>query len=190
MELKFGEHLKRVRKVTKTTQQDLADYLNISVQSVSKWETGLALPSVDLLAKMAEFYHSSVNVFFSEYELQIYEQFERIDDKDLIRVYEAMLMQAGLLRDEKTVDLDDMEAFETWPIESMFLPALYEYLKENEFISLSSLQKSFQIGYGLASKIFDALVKLGVVDNTNPEAGRKIIKEKIDLLLPYLQNKL
>ena len=84
MELKFNEHLKRIRKVSKTTQQDLAEYLSISVQSVSKWEKGTALPSIEFLPKIAEFYNCSVNVFFSEYELQIYEQFAPIDEKDLI----------------------------------------------------------------------------------------------------------
>ena len=73
--MNFNEHLKRIRAVSKTTQQDLADYLSISVQSVSKWEKGTSYPSIEFLPKIAEFYSCSVNAFFSDYELQAFEQF-------------------------------------------------------------------------------------------------------------------
>ena len=137
MELKFNEHLKRIRKVSKTTQQDLAEHLNISVQSVSKWEKGTALPSIEFLPKIAEFYNCSVNVFFSEYELQIYEQFAPIDEKELIGLYEAILKQKGLLRDETEIE-KEVAPVEVLPVESMFLPALYDYLKENDRVSTQS----------------------------------------------------
>lgn len=190
MELKFNEHLKRIRKVSKTTQQDLAEYLSISVQSVSKWEKGTALPSIEFLPKIAEFYNCSVNVFFSEYELQIYEQFAPIDEKDLIGLYEAMLKQKGLLRDEREIDKEEEIApVEVLPVESMFLPALYDYLKKNDKVSMAALQRALQIGYALAGRIFDALVRIGIVDNSNPKEGNKILKEKIDLLLPYIDSK-
>ena len=189
MEAKFNEHLKRIRKVSKTTQEDLAEYLNISVQSVSKWEKGTALPSVEFLPKIAEFYNCSVNVFFSEYELQIYEKFAMVDEKELTGLFEAMLRQEGLLKDERQVSVDEMEWEETLPVESMFLPALYEYLKENEKVSLSGLQKSLKIGYGLAGRISDALVRMGIIDESNLKNGRIIVKEKVDLLLPYMNMK-
>ena len=190
MELKFNEHLKRIRKVSKTTQQDLAEYLSISVQSVSKWEKGTALPSIEFLPKIAEFYNCSVNVFFSEYELQIYEQFASIDEKDLIGLYEAMLKQKGLLRDEREIDKEEEIApVEVLPVESMFLPALYDYLKKNDKVSMAALQRALQIGYALAGRIFDVLVRMGIVDNSNPKEGNKILKEKIDLLLPYIDSK-
>ena len=190
MELKFNEHLKRIRKVSKTTQQDLAEHLNISVQSVSKWEKGTALPSIEFLPKIAEFYNCSVNVFFSEYELQIYEQFAPIDEKDLIGLYEAILKQKGLLRDETEIDKEEeLAPVEVLPVESMFLPALYNYLKENDKVSMAALQRALQIGYALAGRISDALVRMGIVDNSNPKEGNKILKEKIDILLPYMDSK-
>lgn len=190
MELKFNEHLKRIRKVSKTTQQDLAEYLSISVQSVSKWEKGTALPSIEFLPNIAEFYNCSVNVFFSEYELQIYEQFALIDEKDLIGLYEGMLKQKGLLKDEREIDKEEEIApVEELPVESMFLPALYDYLKKNDKVSMAALQRALQIGYALAGRIFDALVRMGIVDNSNPKEANKILKEKIDLLLPYIDSK-
>lgn len=188
MEVKFNEQLKRIRKVSKTTQQDLAEYLNISVQSVSKWEKGTALPSVEFLPKIAEFYNCSVNVFFSEYELQIFEQFAPMEEKDLIGLYEAILKQQGILRDETEIE-KDYAPVETLPVESMFLPALYDYLKGNDRVSMAGLQRALQIGYALAGRISDALERMGIVDSSNPKEGRIIIKEKIELLLPYINSK-
>ena len=71
----------------------------------------------------------------------------------------------------------------------MFLPALYDYLKKNDKVSMAALQRALQIGYALAGRIFDALVRIGIVDNSNPKEGNKILKEKIDLLLPYIDSK-
>ncbi len=187
MEIKFGEHLRRIRKVSKTTQQELADCLNISVQSVSKWEKGTALPSIEFLPKIAEFYHCTINTFFSEYELQIFEQFSPIEEADLLKLYEAMLTKVGLIKDETEKTIEEHEVEEI-PIESMFLPALYEYLKSNDKFSMAGVQKALSIGYSLAGRIYDALEKMGIVFRSID--GQVIIKEKIDLLLPYIDERI
>jgi transcriptional regulator with XRE-family HTH domain len=183
------ENLKRIRVHFGATQQQLADYLNVSPQSISKWEKGEAYPSIEYLPKMAEFFHCGINTFFSEYELQIYEQFAMIDEKDLTGLFESMLKQAGLLKDDRQVSVDELEWEETVPVESMFLPALYEYLKENDRVSMAGLQKFLKIGYALAGRISDALVRMGIIDESNLKHGRIIVKEKIDLLLPYMKMK-
>ena len=183
------ENLKRIRVHFGTTQQQLADYLNVSVQSISKWEKGEAYPSIEYLPKMAEFFHCGINTFFSEYELQVYERFSRIDEKDLMGLYEAMLKQAGLLVDEREGADEEVEWEQSLPMEAMFVPALYEYLKMNERLSLADLQSSLKIGFALAGNISDALVRMGIVDVSNLENGRVIIKEKLHLLLPYINRK-
>lgn len=40
MMLNIGKRIKDLRKSQDVTQEKLADYLNISYQSVSKWENG------------------------------------------------------------------------------------------------------------------------------------------------------
>lgn len=42
--MKFGENLKYLRKTRKLSQEELAELVNVSRQSVSKWETGLSFP--------------------------------------------------------------------------------------------------------------------------------------------------
>lgn len=40
--MKFGENLKYLRKSKKMSQEDLAEKVGVSRQSVSKWETPIA----------------------------------------------------------------------------------------------------------------------------------------------------
>ena len=42
--MKFGENLKKLRKSKKLSQEELAEKMKVSRQSVSKWETGLSFP--------------------------------------------------------------------------------------------------------------------------------------------------
>lgn len=69
----LGKRLKEIRKANDKTQKDLAEYLSVSAQSVSKWEKGLSLPTVEYLPKMAEFFHCSVNDFFIKKLINLFE---------------------------------------------------------------------------------------------------------------------
>ncbi|HBL84706.1 MAG: hypothetical protein A2Y17_11275 [Clostridiales bacterium GWF2_38_85] len=56
LEIAIGEKIKSFRKKREITQEQLAQYLNISFQSVSKWECGDAYPDVTMLPKIALFF--------------------------------------------------------------------------------------------------------------------------------------
>ena len=51
-----GKNLTRLRKMANMTQLDLAEKLNYSDKSVSKWEQGTALPSTENLIHLSELY--------------------------------------------------------------------------------------------------------------------------------------
>ena len=40
--MKTGDKIRALRKGKKLTQEQLAEYLNVSAQAVSKWETGVS----------------------------------------------------------------------------------------------------------------------------------------------------
>ena len=56
LEIAIGDKIKSFRKKREITQEQLAQYLNISFQSVSKWECGDAYPDVTMLPKIALFF--------------------------------------------------------------------------------------------------------------------------------------
>ena len=61
-------NLKKIRKAKKISQEKLADKLNISQQSVAKWETGQSLPRAELLPKIAELLECTVDELLREEE--------------------------------------------------------------------------------------------------------------------------
>ena len=61
----FNNNLKKLRLASGLSQKQIADYLHITPQSVSKWENGDALPTIDYLPKLAECLNCDINVFFA-----------------------------------------------------------------------------------------------------------------------------
>lgn len=56
-----SENLTSLRKAKHLTQQELADRIGYTDKSISKWELGKAIPSVDILKQFADFYGVTVD---------------------------------------------------------------------------------------------------------------------------------
>lgn len=54
--MNFPEKLKFLREKNGLTQDDLAKLLNISRQSISKWESGQSYPDIDHLIELSKIY--------------------------------------------------------------------------------------------------------------------------------------
>ncbi|MBO4415603.1 MAG: helix-turn-helix domain-containing protein [Lachnospiraceae bacterium] len=77
MNLTIGTIIKKLRTEHSVTQEELAEYLGISFQAVSKWETGNTLPDITLLPKLASFFGVRIDELFSvDHE----DELERIDN--------------------------------------------------------------------------------------------------------------
>ncbi len=57
---KIGLFLKELRKEKNITQEELAEKLNISNRTISRWETGNNMPDISLLVELSELYHVSI----------------------------------------------------------------------------------------------------------------------------------
>lgn len=56
MKLNIGNTIKYLRKEKDITQEELADILGVSYQSVSRWETGVCYPDMELIPVIADFF--------------------------------------------------------------------------------------------------------------------------------------
>lgn len=61
MNIYFGQNLKKLRKERNLTQENIADFLGISFQSISKWERGESYPDIATLPVIASFFKVSVD---------------------------------------------------------------------------------------------------------------------------------
>ena len=57
----LGEQIKALRQARGITQTSLALRLGVSKQSVSNWENNNIMPSIDMLVKMAQFFHCTTD---------------------------------------------------------------------------------------------------------------------------------
>lgn len=57
----FSDNLKDLRKAKGIGQEVLAKELNISVKTVSHWETGYTEPSIEQLIKLADYFEISMD---------------------------------------------------------------------------------------------------------------------------------
>jgi len=59
--LKVGKRIIALRKERGYSQSEFADKLNVTPQAVSKWETGLALPDIEILLIMSMLFKITIN---------------------------------------------------------------------------------------------------------------------------------
>lgn len=64
--MSLGENIYRLRSRKNLSQGDLADLLNISRQSVSRWETGSAVPELDKLVKLSRIFGVTLDELVTE----------------------------------------------------------------------------------------------------------------------------
>lgn len=59
--MKFGDNLRNLRKSKKLSQEDLAEKMKVSRQSVSKWETGDAYPEMNNILELCKIFNCRIN---------------------------------------------------------------------------------------------------------------------------------
>ena len=59
--MEFGEFLAKLRKERGILQKELANYLNVTVATISNYEKGIHCPDLNTLVKLADFYGVSTD---------------------------------------------------------------------------------------------------------------------------------
>ena len=59
--MKFGDNLKNIRKSKKMSQEELAGMVNVSRQSVSKWENGESYPEMNNILELCKIFDCKIN---------------------------------------------------------------------------------------------------------------------------------
>ena len=62
----LGEKLSKIRKENNYTQEQLAEILGVSRQSISKWESDIAYPETDKLIKIGKLFECSMDYLLNE----------------------------------------------------------------------------------------------------------------------------
>ncbi|MEG0569917.1 MAG: helix-turn-helix transcriptional regulator [Erysipelotrichales bacterium] len=88
----FSKKFITLRKKFNLTQQEIADRLNVSNKTVSRWETAEGYPDIDLLPKIASIFHVSI-----DYLLKDHDDFKEIDKVDIISYFPWLISLFGVV---------------------------------------------------------------------------------------------
>lgn len=81
MELNIGNKIKNLRRQKNISQEVLAQYLGVSFQAVSKWESGTTTPDVALIPAIASFFGVSIDELFDYNYYDMEKKVEAIVDE-------------------------------------------------------------------------------------------------------------
>ena len=76
--MKIGNKIRQMRKNAGYTQEQLAEKLGVSAQSISKWETETSMPDITLLPNIAEVFGISIDDLF---DLTVEQKMKRIENR-------------------------------------------------------------------------------------------------------------
>lgn len=83
--VKIGKYIAGKRKALGMTQKQLAEKLNMSDKSVSKWERGVCLPDVSVYMELCEILEISINEFLAGEDIDA-ENVEKKSEDNIIQV--------------------------------------------------------------------------------------------------------
>ena len=81
-QVKIGNFLKKLRKEKGITQEQLAEILNVSGRTVSRWENGNNMPDISILVYIADYYDISIpEIISGERKSEIMNEEERKEEE-------------------------------------------------------------------------------------------------------------
>lgn len=80
--MKFGENLQKLRKEKGISQEQLAEQLGVTRQSVSKWESGNSYPEMDKIVAICNIFHCDINVLINK---DITEERQKKDASSIVK---------------------------------------------------------------------------------------------------------
>jgi len=179
MNLKLGSTIKNLRVHNRFTQEQMATYLGVTPQAISRWESGVCYPDIELLPSIASFFSVSTDTLLgvnrTEREKRLMEIYDIIDShnetgecrKDTL--HEARGFAAEFPIDEKVQEY----LADTICRMYMWLPdgADRDALKEAEKIYLTLIENTKDVDF--RNKMLEALIALyavGYKDNFKAES--------------------
>ncbi len=83
--MNIGEKIHQIRKMSGMTQEELAEKMNVSRQTISKWENGTAAPDLENAVLLCELFQISLDDFLKG-ERKPVDREERISLQDIVKI--------------------------------------------------------------------------------------------------------
>ena len=167
---KIGSFLKELRKEKNLTQEQLAEALNVSGRTVSRWETGSNMPDLSILVELADFYDVDIREIING------ERKSEKMEKDLKDTLEQVAEYSNT--EKKSLKKKMIEISLSAALLLLFSVILDETNGFGGFIPERPVQNmiDFATGLSLAILVLNALYLAGILDRVK-EWKYKLIKK-------------
>lgn len=117
MNTSFAKKMLRLRQKNNLTQEDLADKLEVSRQTVSKWESGATYPEIEKLIQISELYGVSIDFLLKDAKSDEYIEEERLErvvlrflgsSQDMEDISEQLIdiMKDGVIDEQERIEME------------------------------------------------------------------------------------
>ncbi len=167
---KTGGFLKELRKEKNLTQEQLAEVLNVSGRTVSRWETGSNMPDLSILVELADYYDVDIREIING------ERKSEKMDKDLKDTLEQVAEYSNT--EKKSLKKKMIEISASAALLLLFSVMLDMTNGFGGFIPERPVQNmiDFATGLALAILVLNALYMAGILDRVR-EWKYKIIRK-------------
>lgn len=169
----FGLQLAKLRKEKNVTQEQIADYLGVSPQAISKWENG-SYPNGDLLPRIADYFGVSIDYLYGRekkevpLEQQILESIQELALKDEWKYEEsieqvfryAWAMQLAFWKDNKYYKERDCVDGDRVTASSVTMQGGFSYMRLNRDLEYYAVVKEPAGGFSSYFQVTDKLAEL------------------------------
>lgn len=124
MNIKICNNIYKYRKENGVTQAELAEYLGVSPQAISKWEQEVSVPDIYLIPKIALFFNISIDTLFGTSD---------IDTAELLVSKYSILRNDKNYKDAKAV-IDSLLETNSENPDVLALLCRLEYQRSHEFL--------------------------------------------------------
>ena len=174
----FNLNFKNIRTKKGLSQRQVADYLNVSPQSVSKWETGEALPSIEFLPKMAECFSCEINDFFAPITDDLY-------DIEMLKEFFAFITDHVYHETRKTEEF--LPFIRKYPNILDVLRDLSENMKQHQTLKSKTIQGIMGCSREDAAHFIKCFVKNELIEKYDNGDSYFVVKHAFDGLISLVK---
>ena len=95
--MNIGEKIYNLRKKKNLSQEDLASILNVSRQTISKWETGESNPDIDKIVPLCNFFEISTDEFLKGRDIVYEKKLDKEKKKNKALTFSLCLIIFGVM---------------------------------------------------------------------------------------------
>ena len=166
---KIGTFLKELRKEKGFTQEQLAETLNVSRRTVSRWETGNNMPDLDLLMEIADLYEVDLREMLNGER--------KSEDKMNKELEETVLQVAEYTNADKQRVTKTVQGFFLLGILALVINVAMD-LMEVEGTFWTDFGQGATIGIAIGSMVLGILYTTGAIMKVQAFKRRMLSKEK------------